>query len=116
MKTPDNYIPDVTDLFWLITESPRYRLLFEEIREGRATAEELAKVLWPSSNINKIHKYTSGLSPIKYLKEILDFEAKPCSMGGSGILIKKGNDYILDDCYCNGRERPYNLSRWPSSN
>jgi hypothetical protein len=112
-REPGNYKPGPKELRWLVSEAPRHTLIFGEIREGRATAAEIANMLWPEVNPYLPDPWLENLSPIAWLTEVLNHEATPCAFGGAGLLGKEGDDYIK--AAITHEPRPHNLPRWPSN-
>jgi len=128
-RTPDTYCPGALELFWLISESPRGHFVFDDWH-GRATAEELAMVLWPIDphipvNYPQLANFSmNGLTPAQWVTEILNHEAKPCFAGGLGRIRKDGADYIVPVSTAHtflpaksttimaGNGRPYRLPMW----
>ncbi len=112
-REPGSYCPTPKDLRILIGEAPRFTLLFGTIREGRATALEVARLVWPEIDLNEPNSWLGGLSPLAWVTDVLDHEAKSCQLGGAGLLRKEGDDYIRpgnDNTSC---ARPYHLPQWP---
>lgn len=122
-STPDTYCPGALELFWLISESPRGEFIFDDWH-GRATAEDLARVLWPIDphvvvNYPQLtHFSMNGLTPAQWVAEVLDYEARPC-----GRIKKDGDDYVVSVFQARamlgrsltvsaGNGRPYNLPMW----
>jgi hypothetical protein len=126
-RNPDTYLPGALELFWLISESPRGELLFDDWH-GRATAEEVARTLWPVDThvpVSYLNGHSmNGLTPTQWVTAILDHEAKPCVAGGMGRITKDGDDYIVSVASARlmlrpesptmqaGNGRPYNLPKW----
>ena len=92
---PSEYKPALNHMIWLISESPRGGSLYNFFYEGRATAKELAKILWsdidPEVSI-KIDDKT--MTPIAWIANCLNeaiFSRKVPN------LKKIGKDYIASD-------------------
>lgn len=101
-RTPQNYFPTNTDLQYLISESPRGRLILEAFWEGHATVDELASVIWPDCSNDELSEAKKEL----YLR--LEDGSHP-----SRCTFKKiDNDYCVIRYPENKKERPYGLPTW----
>jgi len=110
-RVPYTFCPSAWALRFLVSEAPRFDLLFDEFRWGRATARELCAVLWPGVDPDARDGWLK-CSPVRYITEILMLEATPCSLGGSGTIRRDGEDFIADEP---SGGRPAYLPRWPKS-
>src|SRR5271170_4495652 len=105
-RHPNEYCPGAREIFWLISESPRGQMIFDQW-EGRATAAEIATVLWPINphvavSYPELDSFMmNGMTPAQWVAAVLDHEAKPCSLGGAGRIRKDGDDYVV---YASTRE------------
>ena len=116
MRTPNTYLPGQRELLILVGESPRCEMVLDEFRKGHATAEELCRLLWPEVDprIGVPGPGIHGMTPLKWVTEVMDLAATPCRAGGDGLCEKQGKDYVYLACDTE-KNRPANLPRWPTN-
>ncbi len=89
-RNPDRFLPS-NDLVWVV-----YLNRQREVRgviEGRATAEEVARRLWPDIDLHAGWS-SLGTSALAWVRDRLEHEARSCQRGGAGRLLKAGEDYV----------------------
>ena len=95
MKTPSTYLPEVSDLIWLISESPRGNSVWNLAYEGRATARELAKIIWQGTDPDaKIFFKEEYISPTTYIKILLNEKIRSRTIPN---LKRAGEEYCALD-------------------
>lgn len=117
MRTPNNFLLNPKDLLLLVGESPRFNLVLDEMREGRATAQELCHLLWPEIDplVPLDGPGIRGMTPLAWMTAVMNHEAMPCQLGGSGMCRKEGEDYIYFAGDTSSRPRPTHLPHWTSN-
>lgn len=103
-RFPHNYLPGPEALVWLVAESPRFSLIFDD-REGAAMAFEIADALWPETANCMPCADLGGLTPEEHVAEMLleMVNAGKCRWDGALFLAVRPEG-----------ERPFHLVRWPA--
>lgn len=95
MKSPTEYQPSVKELIWLISESPRGGSVWNHFYQGRATAREIAKVIWAGSDPDvSVSIAGTTISPTVWITNLLNDEIRSRKTPN---LKKVGNEYYALD-------------------